>query len=80
MGLNEEKEIVRAFLLVLKDTNGSAKPSVDLVTLCNTQKTSLGMSQIISLWNGFLTRRRTARHLRMASSHNLDSDLMMVPT
>ena len=38
------------------------------------------MSQIISLWNGFLTRRRTARHLRMAFSHNLDSDLMMVPT
>ena len=78
MGLNEEKEIVRAFLLVLKDTNGSAKPSVDLVTLSNTQKTA--MSQIISLWNGFLTRRRTARHLRMASSHNLDSDLMMVAT
>ena len=39
-GLNEEKEIVPASLLALKDTNGSAKPSVDLVTLSNTRKTS----------------------------------------
>lgn len=39
-GLNEENEIVSAFLLAAKDTNGAAKPSVDFVTLSNTRKTA----------------------------------------
>ena len=50
-GLNEEKKIVSAFLLAPKDTNGSAKPSINLViiTLGNTRETSEGMSRTISL-------------------------------